>query len=96
MSDEYKYNRVCSNKTKKPVSVMGVLFNIILCALATSMVAGRCNRYCYTKWMDRDDPSGKGDYEIFSLVSRTTVCPEPVGIQCQTTTGAPYKSTGKN
>ncbi|XP_064404368.1 uncharacterized protein LOC135349713 [Halichondria panicea] len=72
---------------------MGVLFNIILCALA-STVAGRCNRYCYTKWMDRDNPSGKGDYENFRHVSKTTVCPEPVGIQCQTTTGAPYKSTG--
>ncbi len=76
--------------------IMGVLFNIILCALA-GMVAGRCNRYCYTKWMDRDNPGGKGDYENFSLIaSRTTVCPEPVGIQCQTTTGVPYKSTGEN
>ena len=69
--------------------------HIILCALA-STVACRYNRYCYTKWIDRDDPSGNGDYENFSLVSRTTVCPQPVGIQCQTTTGAPYHSTGEN
>lgn len=42
--------------------------------------------YCWTKWLDRDNPSGKGDYERvqdFRRQSRPPVCAKPVHVFCQ-------------
>ena len=47
------------------------------------------------RWLDRDNPSATGDWETLRHFHPSVVCPRPVGIQCQTTSGRPYKSTGE-
>ncbi|XP_054650854.1 cartilage intermediate layer protein 2-like [Dunckerocampus dactyliophorus] len=52
---------------------------------------------CYTKWFDRDDPSGTGDYETLRDLQRENpgqICPKPFGIEVQTTSGMSVASTG--
>ena len=41
--------------------------------------------YTWSNWLDRDDPSGKGDYEdLKSLIKEgKIVCPKSVGVQCR-------------
>ena len=41
--------------------------------------------YCWTSWLDRDNPSGTGDHETLAHMPRDKVCSKPVGIQYQTT-----------
>lgn len=48
----------------------------------------------WTIWLDRDDPSGVGDYE--DLVNfGSQVCSNPIAIQCQTTAGVDWTQTGE-
>ncbi|XP_078414425.1 mucin-5AC isoform X1 [Cetorhinus maximus] len=56
-----------------------------------------CN--CQTQWFDRDDPSGKGDYE--DLVNLRTeypdqICSHPTACEVETTSGIPASNTGDN
>nr|XP_057936576.1 uncharacterized protein si:dkey-205h13.2 [Doryrhamphus excisus] len=54
-------------------------------------------RGCYTKWFDRDDPSGNGDYETLRDLQREhpgQICPTPRDIEVQTTSGMSVASTG--
>ena len=78
---------------------------LLLCALAGQSLGqsssltsktSNCQTYCWTKWLDRDNPSGTGDYENLVNFPSNQVCPKPVGIECRTTAGAPYQSTGKH
>lgn len=50
--------------------------------------------YCWTNWLDRDNPSKKGDYERvedFRRQSRPPVCAKPVHVYCRIkNTGAYY------
>lgn len=41
----------------------------------------------WTDWLDRDDPSGSGDYETLSDFPSSEVCEAPTGIICQTVNG---------
>ena len=50
--------------------------------------------YCWTRWLNRDLPSGTGDWETLADFPPHQVCPRPVGIECQTADGRPYNATG--
>ena len=50
-------------------------------------------RYCWTRWLDRDNPSGSGDYERVSDFRRQSsppVCARPVHVLCRIRNGAFY------
>ncbi|XP_033112708.1 cartilage intermediate layer protein 1-like [Anneissia japonica] len=52
----------------------------------------------WTQWFDRDNPSGTGDWEnVPNLYSENpnTMCEKPSGIECRTTGGNSYRSTGQ-
>lgn len=50
----------------------------------------------WTGWLDRDDPSGLGDYETLTdFINAGQTCANPIGIECQTTSGVPAGSTGE-
>lgn len=53
--------------------------------------------YCWTKWLDRDNPSGKGDYERvqdFRRQSRPPVCAKPVHVFCRIKNSGAYYPYG--
>ncbi|XP_062821910.1 uncharacterized protein LOC134294504 [Anolis carolinensis] len=53
---------------------------------------------CTTRWFDRDDPSGKGDYELTADLRKeypNGICAEPVAISVQTLDGTPASQTGQ-
>ncbi|XP_073678800.1 uncharacterized protein [Garra rufa] len=55
------------------------------------------NEGCITKWFDRDDPSGKGDYELLADLLNAypgEICPNPIRIEAQTVSGQPASQTG--
>lgn len=50
----------------------------------------------WTPWLDRDNPSGKGDYEtLVDFLQNGQACPNPAGIQCQTLNGVDWTQTGE-
>lgn len=50
----------------------------------------------WTPWLDRDDPSGLGDFETLAdFVAAGLACAEPVAIECQTTGGVSYQQAGQ-
>uniref|UniRef100_A0A8C6SXP1 WxxW domain-containing protein n=1 Tax=Neogobius melanostomus TaxID=47308 RepID=A0A8C6SXP1_9GOBI len=52
---------------------------------------------CWTDWFDRDNPSGKGDFEILRKLHKENpgkICNNPLQIQVLTTGGQPVSSTG--
>lgn len=52
---------------------------------------------CWTEWFDRDDPTGKGDWETLDdLYSENLgkLCNSPLYIEVQTTDGHSAASTG--
>ncbi|XP_054650853.1 uncharacterized protein LOC129191490 [Dunckerocampus dactyliophorus] len=52
---------------------------------------------CWTQWFDRDNPSGRGDYETLGHLRREypeRICPKPFDIEVQTTSGMSMASTG--
>ncbi|KAI5607694.1 hypothetical protein C0J50_9928, partial [Silurus asotus] len=58
----------------------------------------RCPKLCYTRWFDRDDPSGFGDYEtLINLRAENLgmICNLPYSIQVQTLSGADASTTGQ-
>ena len=71
---------------------------MLLCALSglvpSHAIFVTSGVYCWTKWLDRDNPGGTGDWEHLSAFNPSTVCPRPVGIDCETTSGTPYDQTG--
>jgi hypothetical protein len=53
----------------------------------------------WTSWLDRDDPSGTGDWEMISdfRAAGNNICngATPIGIQCRTLSGVDWTSTGQ-
>uniref|UniRef100_A0A671M7Z0 WxxW domain-containing protein n=1 Tax=Sinocyclocheilus anshuiensis TaxID=1608454 RepID=A0A671M7Z0_9TELE len=52
---------------------------------------------CRTPWLDRDDPSGVGDYETLSLLLikyPLQVCPKPIAIEVTSISGTPALPPG--
>ncbi|CAL9692704.1 unnamed protein product [Knipowitschia caucasica] len=52
---------------------------------------------CWTKWLDRDDPSGEGDFETLADLleeSPDDVCPEPVDVEALTLAGETPAAAG--
>ncbi|XP_077870481.1 mucin-5AC-like [Saccoglossus kowalevskii] len=57
-----------------------------------------CNNGYWTEWLDRDDPSGTGDWETTSPAIGyfgDKMCSDPTDIQVQTLDGIPASSTGE-
>ncbi|XP_034386333.1 mucin-5AC-like [Cyclopterus lumpus] len=53
---------------------------------------------CWTKWFDRDNPSGTGDWELLSSLRRQypgQICPNPGAIEAQTLTGISVAAAGE-
>jgi hypothetical protein len=51
---------------------------------------------CWTPWLNRDDPSGIGDYETLAdFVAAGKACSNPTGIECQTKGGTDWTQTGE-
>ena len=75
---------------------MGTTIRLLfLCALTgLAYTCSESQTYCWTRWLDRDNPSGSGDWETLRDFPQSQVCPKPIGIECQTTSGQPYQSTG--
>ncbi|XP_062267703.1 cartilage intermediate layer protein 2-like [Platichthys flesus] len=52
---------------------------------------------CWTDWFDRDDPSGTGDWEVFSLLrieNPGKICLKPIQIEAKTLTGLSADAAG--
>ncbi|KAJ0064022.1 hypothetical protein NL108_016574, partial [Boleophthalmus pectinirostris] len=52
---------------------------------------------CWTDWFDRDNPSGKGDYETLEDLLKEypgQICEFPLNIEVETTSGNSVSSTG--
>ncbi|XP_039507616.1 mucin-5AC isoform X6 [Pimephales promelas] len=65
--------------------------------LVTSTIITLSNQSCISKWFDRDNPGGNGDYELLAdLLSMFPgeICPNPIDIEAQTTSGQPASQTG--
>lgn len=53
---------------------------------------------CKTGWLNRDSPSGLGDYELLEQLldeMPDEVCTNPIGMEVQTTDGNPASKTGQ-
>nr|XP_033777276.1 cartilage intermediate layer protein 1-like isoform X2 [Geotrypetes seraphini] len=51
---------------------------------------------CKTRWFDRDDPSGKGDYETLTHLVKEypgQICTNPIGIKVRTLDGSPLQTS---
>lgn len=50
----------------------------------------------WTSWLNRDDPSASGDWELLSeFVKLGQACAKPFAVQCQTTGGVDWARTGQ-
>nr|XP_020633847.1 cartilage intermediate layer protein 1-like [Pogona vitticeps] len=66
--------------------------------LVTLLAVPACVATCITRWFDRDDPSGVGDFETLVDLRNEypgLICLQPTGIEAQTLDGAPASSTGQ-
>lgn len=55
------------------------------------------DKFCWTEWVDRDDPSGTGDWELLKqLIEKYPgkICPEPADIEAKTKSGQTPAETG--
>ncbi|XP_059807593.1 uncharacterized protein si:dkey-205h13.2 [Hypanus sabinus] len=65
------------------------------CAATTAVPVSTCK----TEWFDRDDPSGKGDFEVLNLLLNefpNRICIHPDSCEVETTSGVPASQTGQN
>lgn len=54
-----------------------------------------CGPYYWTRWLNRDSPTGTGDWELVSGLVSLGGCPNPIYIECQTVNGGiPWWKTG--
>jgi microsomal dipeptidase-like Zn-dependent dipeptidase len=61
-----------------------------------SVSLGTINPEPWTAWLNRDGPSGSGDWETVSeFITAGQVCSNPMGIQCQSTSGVDWTQTGE-
>ncbi|XP_025030103.1 uncharacterized protein LOC112542178, partial [Python bivittatus] len=71
---------------------------VILLTLSSSGAEETKNpaKGCKTRWFDRDNPTGTGDYELLSQLwdeNPDKICPEPIAIEVQTLDGIPASKT---
>ncbi len=72
---------------KKPMIYFMLAAMFGLCATAQ---AG------WTPWLDRDQPSGKGDYETLNdFLEAGEACSCPLDVECQTLDGRDWRETGQ-
>ncbi|MCH9648298.1 MAG: hypothetical protein K0U98_08670 [Deltaproteobacteria bacterium] len=54
------------------------------------------NKNTWTRWLNRDDEGGKGDFETLKAFRKQgQACEEPQGIECQTLDGTDWKEAGQ-
>jgi hypothetical protein len=53
-----------------------------------------CGNFKWTKWFDRDNPSGLGDFETIKDLVSSGGCAQPTMIECETTSGLSWWKTG--
>ena len=51
-------------------------------------------QFYWTEWKNHDAPGGTGDWEL--IQNFPDVCTNPISIQCETTSGADWTTTGQN
>lgn len=54
-----------------------------------------CGPFHWTKWINRDRPSGTGDWELVADAVPLGGCKLPIYLECQTTSGLPWWKTGE-
>lgn len=55
------------------------------------------DQWAWTPWLDRDVPTGNGDYETLpDFLSAGQACAHPIDIECRTLDGRDYRSVGQN
>jgi hypothetical protein len=54
-----------------------------------------CGNFHWTDWINRDRPSGTGDWELVSSAVALGGCAHPVFVECRTTTGLEWWKTGE-
>lgn len=82
-------NKVCNIRS------IYFIRRINICSVTVASVL--CSSACLTRWFDRDDSTGNGDYELLADLLNTypgEICPNPIGIQAQTISGQPASQTG--
>ncbi|XP_067826228.1 mucin-5AC isoform X2 [Heptranchias perlo] len=75
------------------------LIFIITSILCTNSYAFECQGDCKTRWFDRDNPSGNGDYEDLVNLRKEypdQICNNPTACEVETTSGIPASSSGDN
>lgn len=69
-----------------------MMFLTLLVLTAPAFSAG----YQWTQWLDRDNPSGTGDWEnLNAFLANGQACEFPQAIKCKTLDGQDYHSTGQ-
>jgi hypothetical protein len=53
-----------------------------------------CGPYYWTRWFNRDSPTGTGDWETVASLVPLGGCESPIYIECQTVEGIPWWKTG--
>ncbi|XP_029434379.1 uncharacterized protein LOC115076727 [Rhinatrema bivittatum] len=69
---------------------------LVLSFASTECTTGPSGKGCKTRWFDRDDPSGVGDYETLSNLLQEypgQLCAKPLGIEVQTLDGSPLQTS---
>ena len=62
----------------------------------TTLGMARVKVPAWTQWLNRDGPSGVGDYELLgNFVTMGQACPNPLAVQCQTLSGVDWTQTGE-
>ena len=54
-----------------------------------------CGTFKWTPWLNRDAPSGTGDWETVSDAVALGGCAYPAWVECKTTTGLDWWKTGE-
>jgi|GEM_PF-4129292 len=56
-----------------------------------------CDGSEWTSWLNRDLPTGNGDYETLpDFLSGGAACANPIAIECRTLSGVDYRQVGQN
>ena len=84
-------------KNSSLLAILGILLALAHLTLQTNcpncFVTQICGKYKWTGWMDRDNPSGTGDWETVSDAVSMGGCPNPIWVECKTTTGLDWWQT---
>ena len=53
------------------------------------------NRSTWSRWLNIDRPGGVGDFEMLTNFVQQGVCAKPLAIECRTTSGSNWVTTGQ-